>query len=109
MKADKKIQQSVLCSATKGKAKPSYDDLLSQNALLLEQIHLMREEMQALRDEVARLKRQKSKPKISPSKMDGKKKKRGKSRRRKRKPSFEADETKTIKATDVPSGSEFKG
>jgi hypothetical protein len=98
-----------LCSAQKGKAKPSYDDLLSQNVLLLEQIHLMREEMQALRDEVARLKRQKSKPKISPSKMDGKKKKRGKSRRRKRKTSFEADETKTIKATDVPSGSEFKG
>ena len=109
MKPDREIQQSISGCAAKGEAKPCYDDLLAQNALLLEQIHQMREEMQALRDEVARLKKQKSKPKISPSKMDGKKKKRGKSRKHKRKPSLEADETKTIKATDVPSGSEFKG
>ena len=52
-------------------------ELAAQNALLLEQNHQMREEIQALRDEVARLKKQKPKPKIGPSKMEGKKNKRG--------------------------------
>ena len=71
--------------AAKDKGKPDYEELLAQNALLLEQIHRMREEIQTLRDEVARLKKQKPKPKIGPSKMDGKKGKRGKGRRRKKK------------------------
>jgi hypothetical protein len=84
-------------------------ELSAQNALLLEQNHLLKEEIQALRDEVARLKKQKPKPKIGPSKMDGKKRKRGKSRRRKKKTPVNVDETRTVKATDVPAGSEFKG
>jgi cell division protein FtsB len=54
---------------------PSYEELAAQNVVLLEQNHQMREEIQALRDEIARLKKQKPKPKISPSKMDEKRKK----------------------------------
>lgn len=95
---------------------PTYNDLLAQNkellaqnAVLLEQVHQLREEIQLLRDEVARLKKQKPKPKIGPSKMDGKKKKSGKKRKRKKKPPLEADEKKVVKAKDVPPGSAFKG
>jgi hypothetical protein len=90
-------------------------ELAAQNALLHEQIHQMREEMQALRDEIARLKKQKPKPNIGPSKMNGKRKKNGKKRNnankriRKKKPPLRADETKIVKAEDVPAGSEFKG
>jgi hypothetical protein len=84
-------------------------ELAAQNALLLEQIHQMREEMQALRDEIARLKKQKPKPNIGPSKMDGKRKKNGKKRKRKKKKPLRADETKIVKAENVPAGSEFKG
>ena len=88
---------------------PTYDELLAQNAALMEQVHQMREELQALRDEVARLKKQKTKPKIGPSKMEGKKNKRGKRRKRKKKPPLRANETKVVRAKDVPVGSEFKG
>ena len=115
MKPVRKIQSEPGVFA-KAAAHPSYEEqsalhqkLSAQNALLLEQIHQLKEEIQALRDEVARLKKQKPKPKIGPSKMDGKKKKRGKSRRRRRKPPLKVDETKTVQATDVPAGSEFKG
>jgi hypothetical protein len=90
-------------------ALPTYEELLAQNATLLEQIHRMREEMQALRDEVARLKKQKPKPNIGPSKMTGKKRGSGKKRKRKKKSPLRADETKVVKAKDVPEGSEFKG
>jgi hypothetical protein len=85
------------------------EELTAQNAQLLEQLHQMREEMQALRDEIARLKKQKPKPNIGPSKMDGKQKKNGKKRKRKKKPPLRADETKIVKAENVPTGSEFKG
>ncbi len=88
---------------------PSYVELAAHNAVLLEQVHQMREEMQALRDELARLKKQKPKPHIGPSKMDGKKNKRGKKRKRKKKKPIRVDETRVIKAKDVPAGSEFKG
>jgi hypothetical protein len=84
-------------------------ELAAQNALLLEQNHQMREEIQALRDEVARLKKQKPKPKVGPSKMEGKKNKRGKKRKRRKKSPLQAEETKIVKAKDVPTGSEFKG
>jgi outer membrane murein-binding lipoprotein Lpp len=84
-------------------------ELAAQNAQLLEQIHQMREEMQALRDEIARLKKQKPKPNIGPSKMDGKQKKNGKKRKRKKKAPLRANETKIVKAENVPAGSEFKG
>lgn len=84
-------------------------ELLAQNTALLEQVHQMREEMQALRDEIARLKKQKPKPKIGPSKLDGKKKKRGKKRKRKKTGPRQFDETKVIKAENVPEGSRFKG
>ena len=95
---------------------PSYEELAAQNkeltaqnAQLQEQLHQMREEMQALRDEIARLKKQKPKPNIGPSKMDGKQNKNGKKRKRKKKPPLLADETKIVKAENVPTGSEFKG
>jgi hypothetical protein len=41
--------------------------------------------------------------------MDGKRKKNGKKRKRKKKPPLRADETKIVKAENVPAGSEFKG
>lgn len=89
---------------------PTYNELLAQNALLLEQVQLLKEEVQQLRDEIARLKKQKPKPKIGPSKLNGKKgKKRGKARKRKKRPPRQIDETKVVKAKDVPPGSEFKG
>jgi uncharacterized small protein (DUF1192 family) len=96
-------------NSTQVKSLPSYEELAAQNAMLLEQIHQMRAEIQALRDEIARLKKQKPKPKIGPSKMDDKRKKNGNKRKRKKKPPVRIDETKTIKAQDVPAGSEFKG
>jgi len=67
------------------------------------------EEIQKLRDEIARLKRHNTKPKIGPSKLTGKKKKSGKKRKRRKKPPFSIDETKVVKAENVPAGSKFKG
>jgi uncharacterized small protein (DUF1192 family) len=96
---------------------PSYAELLAQNkklvaqnAALLEQVHQLREEIQALRDEIARLKKHKPKPKISASKLTEKNKKKRK-KRRKRKPTGprQFDETKVVKAQNVPEGSRFKG
>jgi hypothetical protein len=95
--------------SSKVKSLPSYEELAAQNAILLEQNHQMREEIQALRDEIARLKKQKPKPKISPSKMDEKGKKNRNKRKRKKKKPVRASETKTVKAKNVPAGSEFKG
>jgi len=89
---------------------PTYDELLAENAKLRELVHQMREEMQTLRDEIARLKKQKPKPKIGPSKLMGKKKKKnGKKRKRKKVESRRIDKTKVIKAENVPEGSRFKG
>jgi len=84
-------------------------ELVAQNAALLELVHQMREEMQALRDEIARLKKQKPKPKIGPSKLDGKRKKSRKKHRRNKTGPRQFDETKVIKAENVPEGSRFKG
>jgi len=84
-------------------------ELQAQNAALLEQNHQMREELQALRDEIARLKKQKPKPTIRPSKLTEKEKKRQKRRKAKKKGPRHYDETKVIKAEDVPEGSRFKG
>jgi len=84
-------------------------ELQGQNAALLEQAHQMREEMQALRDEIARLKKQKPKPTIGPSKLTEREKKRQKRRKAKKKGPRHYDETKVIKAEDVPEGSRFKG
>ena len=94
---------------TYGELAAQNKELAAQNAVLLEQLHQMREEVQTLRDEVARLKKQKPKPKFGPSKMDGKKRKSGKKRKRKKKPPIRVDETKIVKAENVPEGSEFKG
>ncbi len=85
-------------------------ELAAQNVILKEQVHQILEELQKLRDEIARLKKQNTKPKIGPSKLTGKKKgKNGKKRKRKKKPPLSADETKIVKAKNVPEGSEFKG
>lgn len=89
---------------------PTYDELLAQNAALLDQVHQMREEMQALRDEIARLKKQKPKPTIGPSKLTEKeKKRRGKKRKAKKAGPRHYDESKLVKAENVPEGSRFKG
>jgi hypothetical protein len=84
--------------------------LLSQNATLLEQNHGLRKDNQTLRDEVARLKKQTPKPKIGPSKLIEKerKKRRGK-REGKGGKELEADRTVVVKAEQVPEGSRFKG
>lgn len=84
--------------------------LQSQNAALLEQNHQLREDNQALRDEVARLKKQTPKPKIGPSKLIEKerRKRRGK-REGKSGRKLEADRTVVVKAEQVPEGSRFKG
>jgi hypothetical protein len=85
-------------------------ELAAQNLMLKEQVHQMLEELQKLRDEIARLKKQNTKPKIGPSKLTGKKKgKKGTKRKRKKKPPTSADETKIVKAENVPEGSRFKG
>ena len=55
---------------------PSYEELLAENAQLRELVHQLKEQIQILRDEIAVLKKQKPKPKISPSKLMEKKKKR---------------------------------
>jgi len=88
---------------------PTYEELAAQNASLLEQVHEMRAEIQALRDEIARLKKQKPKPTIGPSKLTEKKRRQGKKRRAKKSGPRHYDETKVIKAENVPEGSRFKG
>jgi hypothetical protein len=89
---------------------PSYAELLAENVKQRELIHQMREEIQTLRDEIARLKKQKTKPKIGPSKLTEKgKKKRGKRRKRKKSGPRQFDETEVVKAENVPEGSRFKG
>jgi len=82
--------------------------LQEQNAALQEQNHRLREDNQALRDEVARLKKQKTKPKIQPSRLNEKERKKRRGQRKGgRKP--EADRTLVIEADQVPKGSRFKG
>ena len=84
--------------------------LREQNAALLEDNHRLREDNQALKDEVARLKKQKGKPKISPSRLldKGKRKKRKKRERgKKQKPTV--DRVEVVQPEHVPEGSEFKG
>ncbi|VAW27190.1 Mobile element protein, partial [hydrothermal vent metagenome] len=97
------------------------EEELTPNVLqLLEVSHYQRELIQALRDEVAQLKGNKAKPRIRPSNMDkdagnGKggnssndKKRSGSSKKKKTK-ELKIHKKKTIKADDVPAGSEFKG
>ena len=84
-------------------------ELLEQHA---ETIALQKEKIQQLKDEIARLKGQKPKPKISPSKLSkkGKKKSSGKrpgSAKKKKTANLEIHETKRIKPESVPTGSTF--
>jgi hypothetical protein len=89
---------------------PSYEELLAENAQLRELVHQLKEQIQILRDEIAVLKKQKPKPQISPSKlMEKKKKKTRKKRKRKKAEPRQIDETKVVKAENVPEGSRFKG
>jgi hypothetical protein len=84
--------------------------LLEEIAALRELVHRQHEEIEALRDEIARLKNQKPKPKLSPSRLAerDKKKRRIKSKSRRNK-LREADSTVVVKAEQVPAGSRFKG
>ena len=84
--------------------------LQEQNAALQEQNHRLREDNQALKDEVARLKKQKAKPKIAPSRLNEKKRKKRRGQRKgKGSRKLEADRTVVIEAEQVPKGSRFKG
>jgi|TARA_B100001964_G_C14217120_1_gene593330 regulator of replication initiation timing len=84
--------------------------LQEQNAALLEDNHRLREANQTLKDEVARLKKQKGKPKISPSRLldKGKRKKR-KKRERGKKQKPKVDRVEVVQPENVPEGSVFKG
>jgi len=84
--------------------------LQEQLAALQEQNHRLREDNQALRDEVARLKKQKAKPKIEPSRLNQKERKKRRGRRNgKDARKLQADRTVVIEAEQVPKGSRFKG
>jgi hypothetical protein len=84
--------------------------LQEQFAALQEQNHRLREDNQGLRDEVARLKGQKAKPKIAPSRLNEKERKKRRGRRKgKGGRELEADRTVVIEAEQVPKGSRFKG
>lgn len=83
---------------------------------LLQITHQQNELIQALKDEIARLKGNKPRPKIKSSKLEKdakeKKKNNGKragSEKKSKKNTLEIHETKTVKATNVPDGSRFKG
>ena len=82
--------------------------LQEQNVALQEQNHQLRKDNQALKDEVARLKKQKGKPKIGPSRLNEKERKKRRGRRKGGK-KLEADRTVVLKAKQVPKGSRFKG
>ena len=82
---------------------------------LMEVLRYQTEMIQALRDEIAILKGNKPKPKIKPSDLNRKERKSGDNEKRpgsdkeQKTAELEIHETKTIKAEDVPEGSEFKG
>ena len=85
-------------------------------AALLEIIQVLRELVQALLDEIARLKGEKGRPKIRPSRLEGKAGNKGNtdgkrsgSARRSKTGELEIHEKKVLKADDVPAGSLFKG
>jgi regulator of replication initiation timing len=84
--------------------------LQEQNAALQEQNHRLREDNQTLKDEVARLKGQKAKPKIGPSRLSEKERKKRRGRRKgKGGAKLKANRTVVIKARQIPEGSRFKG
>jgi hypothetical protein len=79
---------------------------------LLEICHFQQEQIQQLRDEIARLKGQKPKPKITPSKLEGTQRNKGKRQRpNKRHKTHELTihETICIRPEGLPEGSRFKG
>lgn len=81
-----------------------------QIAAQAERIHQLLEENQALRDEVARLKKQKPKPTIRRSQLTASERNKRRAKRRRRSEAKRGvDETAVVKATDVPTGSRFKG
>ena len=84
--------------------------LREESAQLREENHQLREENQVLRDEVARLKKQKAKPKVPPSRLNERerKKRRGK-RKGKGDKQRKVDRTVVVEAKQVPEGSRFKG
>ena len=84
--------------------------LQEQNAALQEQNHRLREDNQALKDEVARLKGQKGKPKIGPSRLNEKERKKRRGQRKgKGGAKLKANRTVVIEAKQIPEGSRFKG
>lgn len=84
--------------------------------MLLESLNALAEENQALRDEIARLKGEKPRPKIKPSRLEGRRsskskssgKRPGSAKRHKTK-SLEIHETIKVPPENLPSGSTFKG
>ncbi|MCI5222549.1 MAG: transposase, partial [Candidatus Electrothrix sp. AR4] len=93
---------------------PSVTILLELLEQHLETVALQKEQIQQLKDEIARLKKQKPKPKISPSNLSkkGKKKRRGKrpgSAKKKKTANLEIHETERIKPESIPPGSTFNG
>jgi len=97
----------------------NYDDLISLVSKQGEQIIFLREKIQHLKDEIAILKGQKSKPKISPSSLEGADKKekdsdkprpsRGKHPRQKKTNRLDVHNKQRIKPESLPSNAVFKG
>ena len=91
---------------------PSVSILLELLEQHIETIALQKEQIQQLKDEIARLKKQKPKPKISPSNLSqkGKKKSSGKrpgSAKKKKTANLEIHATERIKPESIPPGSKF--
>lgn len=89
-------------------------EIIEQQGSIIQQLA---EQNQELRDEIARLKNQKPKPKISPSRLEDPKRKKGKKRKKKRPGSkkkrktanLQIHETIPIEPEFIPDRSEFKG
>lgn len=106
-------QENALLRQENAQLRQAVDELTNSLALF-------KEEIQRLRDEIAILKKQKPRPKIAPSILEGAEKKedpkkpkpklgRGKHPRKKKKTHLEIHQTQVIQPTAIPEGAVFKG
>ena len=106
----------ALCRVQQEQLVAQQEQLAAQQERLVaqqERLVAQQEQIQLLKDEIARLKGQKGKPKLRPSKLEGKKKRRrGKrpgSAKRKKTSELQVHETIPVAPDNIPEGSRFKG